>query len=134
LIGSMILLEPALKTAEDTDNVLKDQKPDNSKETVMEKQEGKEITGRENALKRTYDAVSENGDTVEISEAGRSLQAQENTDGNQYSLSEKKATSDKKLSDAALAGYSEKKLKRLYNSKEISKQQYERAMRRKDAK
>lgn len=90
MIGSMILLEPALKTAEDTDNVLKDQKPDNSKETVMEKQEGKEITGRENALKRTYDAVSENGDTVEISEAGRSLQAQENTDGNQYSLSEKR--------------------------------------------
>ena len=130
----MILLEPALKTAEDTDNVLKDQKSDNSKETVMEKQEGKEITGRENALKRTYDAVSENGDTVEISEAGRSLQAQENTDGNQYSLSEKKATSDKKLSDAALAGYFEKKLKRLYNSKGISKQQYERAMRRKDAK
>lgn len=41
---------------------------------------------------------------------------------------------DRQVSDATLAGYSEKKLKYLYNSKEISKQQYEHAMRRKNVK
>ena len=49
----------------------------------------------------SYDAVSKNGDTLQLSSTG------------------------KKLSAVALAGYPEAKLKQLYNSKEITKQQYD---------
>lgn len=88
-MGNMTL-ESVLKTAADTNNVSMEQKPTNGKETVMEKQDGKEQIRRENDLKRTYNAISENGDTVEISEVGRSLQVQKNTDENQRSFSEKR--------------------------------------------
>lgn len=62
---------------------------------------------KEAGLKKCYDAVSKNGDTLELS------------------------TSGKKLSDSMLAGCSEAKLKQLYTDKEITKQQYDRIMKMK---
>lgn len=50
------------------------------------------------------------------------------------SLSGKKVISDsvKKISDHILTGYSEAKLKQLYANREITKQQYDRIMKKKN--
>ena len=54
---------------------------------------------------KKYDQISKDGDTLELSKP--------------------------KISDAMLSGYSEARLKQLFNNKEISRQQYDRAIRRK---
>lgn len=81
-------------------------------------------------LKKRYDAVSKNGDTLELSEKGKKMggQAVEDT-----SPSGKKgfSGSGKKVSDSILTGYSDAKLKQLYANKEITRQQYERIMKMK---
>ncbi|MCR5510995.1 MAG: hypothetical protein K6F54_08620 [Lachnospiraceae bacterium] len=53
-----------------------------------------------------YDQISKDGDTLELSSP--------------------------KISDALLRGYSDVKLKQLYNNKEISKQQYDKAVKSKE--
>lgn len=84
--------------------------------------------------KRSYDAISKNGDTLELSEEGRKLG--EHSDKGNASISAKKIFSDsgKKLSDSMLAGCSETKLKQLYANKEITKQQYDRIIKKKKVK
>lgn len=51
---------------------------------------------------KKYDQISKDGDTLELSKP--------------------------KISDAMLSGYSEARLKQLFNSKEISRQQYDKAI------
>lgn len=68
-------------------------------------------TGKVNKGGKTvnsYDAVSKNGDTLQLSSIG------------------------KKLSSVALAGYPETKLKQMYNNKEITKQQYDSIIKKKN--
>lgn len=83
-------------------------------------------------LKRNYDAISKNGDTLELSEEGKSMG--EHPEMDNPALSGKRVISDsgKKLSDSILAGCSEAKLKQLYANKEITKQQYDRIMKKKN--
>lgn len=74
---------------------------------VSTEKTGKSIEkGTEKSTEKTEKFRSKNGDTLELSEAG------------------------KKISDSVLMGYSEAKLKQLYNNRKISKQQYERIMKR----
>lgn len=56
---------------------------------------------------KKYDQISKDGDTLELSKP--------------------------KISDAMLSGYSEAKLKQLFNNKEISRQQYDKAISSKEA-
>lgn len=86
---------------------------------------------KEVELKKNYDAVSRNGDTLELSEEGK--RRREHTDMDQPSVSGEKVISGsgKKISDNILTGYSETKLKQLYANREITKQQYDRIMKRK---
>ena len=87
---------------------------------------------KEVELKKNYDAVSRNGDTLELSEEGK--RRGEHTDMEHPSLAAKKVISDsgKKISDHILTGYSEAKLKQLYANREITKQQYDRIMKKKN--
>ena len=55
---------------------------------------------------KKYDQISKDGDTLELSKP--------------------------KISDAMLSGYSEAKLKQLFNNKEISRQQYDKAISNKE--
>lgn len=61
---------------------------------------------------RKYEAVSRDGDTLELS--GKKVIAE--TGG--------------QISDAVLSGYSKSKLRQLYAEEQISRQQYERAMKK----
>lgn len=83
---------------------------------------------------RNYEAVSKNGDTLELSEDGKKMAG--HSAAEDLSQSEKKVISDtgKKVSENVLAGYSEAKLRQLYRNGEISRQQYERVMKRKKVK
>lgn len=82
----------------------------NTVNTNGEKLEVKNIKGKR------YDAVSKNGDTLELSDVGKAMEK----DGG-------------KILDSTLSGYSESKLKQLYIQKTITKQQYDKAMeKRKD--
>ncbi|MDE6015802.1 MAG: hypothetical protein K2H41_08925 [Acetatifactor sp.] len=85
---------------------------------------------KEVELIRNYDAISKNGDTVELSEEGRQLGV--HMDKGNSSLSGKKIFSDagKKITDNILTGYSEAKLRQLYANKEITKQQYDRIIKK----
>lgn len=102
---------------------------DSGSEKVKE-QAGGEYAGAEVSLTRNYNAISKNGDTLELSEEGKSMGA--HTDMEQPSLSSKSDITDsgKKIPDVTLAGYSKAKLKQLYASKKISKQQYERVLKK----
>lgn len=96
---------------------------------------GKEKIGEEHAsteenLKSSYNAVSKNGDTLEISEAGRILGEQKNVDNQPLSGKSSSADPEKKISDSVLAGYSKAQLKQLYVSKKITKQQYDRFLKK----
>lgn len=86
---------------------------------------------KEAAPKKKYDAVSKNGDTLELSEDGKKMG--ERADAAQEGRPAKTVISDsgKKISDSTLTGYSVAKLKQMYANKEISKQQYERIMKKK---
>lgn len=87
---------------------------------------GEEYVGKEVSLKKNYNAVSKNGDTLELSEAGRALGEQKDVDNQSFSGKSGITDSVKKISDIALARYSKAQLKQLYASKKITKQQYER--------
>ncbi|MEY8392314.1 hypothetical protein AALA98_13280 [Lachnospiraceae bacterium 45-W7] len=89
-----------------------------------------EYVNMEISLKKNYNAISKNGDTLEISEEARLLGV--HTETEHLPLSDKNSItgSGKKIPDAALAGYSKEKLKQLYASKQITKQQYERILKK----
>lgn len=98
-------------------------------------QKAEEKSGsKEVELKKNYDAVSKNGDTLELSEEGKKMG--EHPDKVNPSTSVKMIISDsgKKISDSILAGCSDAKLKQLYANKEITKQQYDRIMKKKKVK
>ena len=61
----------------------------------------KGYSSQKSAVKK-YDQISKDGDTLELSKP--------------------------KISDAMLSGYSEARLKQLFNNKEISRQQYDKAI------
>lgn len=84
-----------------------------------------EYASMEINFKRNYNAISPNGDTLELSEAGRSLGGQTETEHLSLFGRSSIAGSGKKIPDVALTGYSKGKLKQLYVSKKITKQQYE---------
>lgn len=88
----------------------------------------------ETGPKKKYDAVSRNGDTLELSENGKKMAGHPGMGGS--SLSGKKIISvaGKKLSETVLAGFSEAELKRLCANNEITRQQYVRIMKRKKMK
>lgn len=122
-------LDSILRTTEVTRNPADEMSMEDRKkktEEGYEKYENKEVE-----LKRNYDAVSKNGDTLELSEEGKKLG--EHSDMDNPSLPAKKVISDsgKKISDTILTGYSEAKLKQLYVNKEITKQQYDRIINKK---
>lgn len=121
------ITESVLAKTADTGNLTK--VADSGLEKVKE-QTGGEYAGAEVSLKRNYNAISKNGDTLELSEEGKSLGS--HTEMQQRTLTGRNSTADsgKNIPDTALAGYSKAKLKQLYASKKISKQQYERIMKK----
>lgn len=100
-----------------------------SRETKMD--EGYER--KEAAPKKKYDAVSKNGDTLELSEDGKKMGERTNTDQKARPAKTIISDSGKRISDSALAGYSLAKIKQMYANKEISRQQYERIMKKKNS-
>lgn len=96
----------------------------------VKKQIGGEYTGKEIELKRNYSAISKNGDTLELSEAGRSLGVHTEMEHLPVSGRSSIGGSGKNIPDVTLAGYSKTKLKQLYVSKKITKQQYERILKK----
>lgn len=106
----------------------------NGKETTMFRSENeresvekyekiaKEDVKVKKRVQKNYDMVSQNGDTLELSDAGKKLCVSQEAD--------EVSSAGKKVSDAVLSGCSEAKLKQMYAQKKISKQQYEKAMRR----
>lgn len=120
-------LDSVLRTAEIRRNP-EDEMPKENRTKNIEEGYG----NREVELKRNYEAVSKNGDTLELSEDGKRLG--ENKDVAHPSGSAKKIISDsgKKMSDSILTGCSEAKLKQLYADKKITKQQYDRLMKKKN--
>ncbi|MCI8299883.1 MAG: hypothetical protein HFI69_05960 [Lachnospiraceae bacterium] len=95
----------------------------------------KEQTGGKHAsmeisLRRNYNAISKNGDTLEISEAGKLLGVHTEMEDLTPSGRNSIACSTQKIPDVALAGYSKTKLKQLYASNKITKQQYERMLKK----
>lgn len=82
-------------------------------------------------LKKKYAAVSKNGDTLELSEAGKRLGVREKLDVSQFSG--ELVASSKKIADTTLAGYSDAKLRQMYAGKKITKQQYERIIKKRSA-
>ena len=74
-------------------------------------------------------AVSRNGDTLELSQAGSRL----GDKGDAGSSPGKKviAESNGQISEAVLSGYSRSKLRQLYADKQITRQQYERVLKKK---
>lgn len=99
------VLSSVLRTTEVTRNQTDEMPAGDRKKKTEEGYGNKEV-----ALKRNYDAISKNGDTLELSEKG------------------------KKMSDNILIGCSEAKLKQLYANKEITKQQYDRIIKKKNVK
>lgn len=77
---------------------------------------------------RHYTAVSKDGDTLEISEDTKTGNSKENKHGIAVNNSAKNAV---KVTDAALAKCSKSKLKQLLQNGQISKQQYDKALKKK---
>ena len=119
-------LDSVLRTTEVTRTPANEMSAEDRKKKMEEGYGNKEVE-----MKRNYDAISKNGDTLELSEEGK--KRGEHSDMDKSSLSAKKVIqeSGKKISDSILAGYSEAKLKQLYANKEITKQQYDRMMKKK---
>lgn len=119
-------LDSVLKPTNITRNTVNEMSAGDRKKKTEEGYGRKEIE-----LKRNFDAISKNGDTLELSEDGKKLG--KHPDEENPSLSGKKIISDsgKKISDSILAGCSEAKLKQLYANKEITKQQYDRFIKKK---
>ena len=90
-----------------------------------------ETTSTKGNPKRNYNAISKDGDTLELSETGKKLGIRANIENLSFSGEKTNTDSGKKISDAALSGYSETKLKQLYASKQITKQQYEHSIKKK---
>lgn len=119
-------LDSVTRTAEVMRNPADEMTAGDWKKKMEEKSGNKEAE-----LGKNYDAVSKNGDTLELSEEGKKLG--EHSDEGNSSVSVKKVFSDsaKKISDTMLASCSETRLKQLYANKEITKQQYDRMIKRK---
>lgn len=114
-------IDSVLRTTEVTKTPTDEMSAGDRKKKMEEGYGNKEVE-----MKRNYDAISKNGDTLELSEEGKKMG--DHSDMDKSTLSAKKVIqeSGKKISDSILAGYSEAKLKQLYSNKEISKQQYDR--------
>lgn len=107
------------------------EKPANEMVTAeRKKDQGEEYRNKEIALKRKYDAVSKNGDTLELSEKGKKLGEYMRADHTVLSGEKAVLGSGKQIPESILSGYSEAKLRQLYANKEITKQQYERIMKK----
>lgn len=113
-------LNSIMRTTEVTRNPVDEMSTEQSKKMTEERYENKEVE-----LKRNYDTISKNGDTLELSEEGKNMG--EHPDKNKKIISD----SGKTLSDSVLTSYSEAKLKQLYADKEITKQQYDRIIKKK---
>lgn len=105
-------------TMVNTPNTPSETETDKTKENTKEEHNSEKVP-----LKKNYDAISKNGDTLELSEAGKALSI--NMNNTSISGENNANNSGKKLSDAALIGYPEAKLKQLYLNKVITKQQYQ---------
>lgn len=86
---------------------------------------------KEEVLTRNYDAVSKNGDTLELSENGRKMAGKPGAENMAPSGKRIISDTEKKISEKVLAGCSEAKIKQLYRNKKITRQQYERVMKMK---
>lgn len=120
----------ALDTVSRTTEAVRKPQSETPAEERQQKTEERHIS-KEVEMKHNYEAISKNGDTLELSEDGKKMGAQ--SDPQQSPLLSKKIISEssKKIPDNILAGYSESKLKQLYINKKISKQQYDRITNRK---
>lgn len=122
LIASMYVLCALIRLA--YFNVLEEERQNLSTE------KGGEYVGMEISLKRNYNAISKNGDTLELSEAGKTLGVHTEMENLFPSGRNSLAGSVKKIPDVAFAGCSKSKLKQLYASKKITKLQYERMLKK----
>ena len=84
------------------------------------------VQGSENSVKTDH-SVSEKGYRSQKSTGSIKKYDQISKDGDTLELSKPK------ISDAMLSGYSEARLKQLFNNKEISRQQYDKAISSKEA-
>ena len=82
------------------------------------------VQGSENSVKTDH-SVSEKGYRSQKSTGSIKKYDQISKDGDTLELSKPK------ISDAMISGYYEARIKHLFNKKEISRQQYDRAIRRK---
>lgn len=90
----------------------------------------KEEMNAKSGIKKRYEAISKNGDTLELSEAGKALE-QNRELGSADNAKMVISDSATRISDSTLAGYSESKLRQLYAQRSITKQQYDKAMKKK---
>lgn len=100
--------------------------PKNEMAAAGKEKKAEGYVGKDIGLEKNYDAISKNGDTLELSEKGKKM-------GACLNMEVEFPDSGKKISDSVLTGYSEAKLKQLYVNKEITKQQYERIIKKKKA-
>lgn len=96
-----------------------------STSTAAMKREEKTATEIE-TQNRNYSAVSKDGDTLEISETGKN-------DKNKVTVTENTDVQNgSQMTDAALVKCSKVRLKQLFQKGKITKQQYEKAMRKQE--
>lgn len=103
------------------------EKAEETKTEQPEKQEG--VMKRENeiTLKKDYTAISKDGDTLEITEKPGIDKCD-----SKLAMMENSSTSPAHMSEAALAKCSKNKLRQLLLNGQISKQQYDRVMKKAD--
>lgn len=77
---------------------------------------------------KKYTSISKNGDTLELSEAGKKNAAALQNVSNINSSNSSSSSSTQNISDATLASCSTSKLQQLYSQNAITKQQYDKAM------
>lgn len=90
-----------------------------------------EVVQREGKLKRKFDAMSKDGDTLELSDTGKIIGQRSEINKeliNNLPKSSNLTGGNTKMSAVSLASCSEAKLKQLYAQKAITKQQYDKAM------
>lgn len=119
-------LDSVSRTTEVMKNPADEMTAGDRKKKTEEKGENKEVE-----LKKKYDAISKNGDTLELSKEGKKLGGHPDVDTPSHLTKKVISDSGKNLSDSILTGYSDTKLKQLFANKEITKQQYDRIMKKK---
>lgn len=121
--------EPAFTKPAVTEQSSSEQKP----VIVRGNAEGSYMSVNQSHTDKNYRNISKNGDTLELSETGRKLGGQKQTVNASQSAKKVISESGGSIPDSSLASYSETKLRQMYSNKEITKQQYDRVMKRRNS-